>query len=136
MRQLTLNLINTNLNALAISAVDEPRLGEPNRRYLIGGFNTASNPGNRGGFPALHHSLSIFFHEGPMFSDQQLNGVTPEALIMVVADHLQTKMNTPDACREYEEAIGQLYGAVGSLSRRIDMRHLSNDGYPALGIAV
>ena len=132
MRQLTMDAVHSNLNALNVIAVDDPRPGEPNRRYCIDGFNTAYNPAARGdGRMALHHMLQLFFHDGPVFMDAPLNGVTPESVLMAIADHLHTKQRTQDACVEHDVAIGHIMEAIGALSQRSAVPFLSQDLYHA-----
>jgi len=130
MRQIYPSTMNPSLNALNMTAVDLPGMGEAQRRYVIGGFQTAFNPANRGQqFPAMFTELPIFFHDGPVFADAPLNGVTPESLLAVVADHLQSKLRTPAGCIEMHMAVENIMLAISNLSRRSEVRYASADAY-------
>ncbi len=130
MRQIFPSTMNPSLNALNIAAVDQPGINEAQRRYEISGFQTAYNPANRGQqFPAMFANMSIFFHDGPVFADAPLNGVTPESLLAVIADHLQSKLRTPEGCMEMHMAVDNIMLALSNLSRRSEMRYASADGF-------
>lgn len=129
MRQLNTSLTNGHLNALNIAAVDTPSQGEAQRRYQISGFNTAYNPSNRGQYPALFNNLPIFFHEGPIYRDTPLNGVTEESLFLVLADRLRSKLATPEACPEHQVALEAALLAANVLSRRSEMVYSSYDAF-------
>lgn len=127
MRQIFGNQMG-NLSPLTVTAVDTPAHGEPQRRYEIQGFNTASNPANRGAmYPALFNALPIFIHAGPVFMDAPLNGVTVEALLSVVADHLRTKLGTAEASHEDYLSLESVMLALNLQTNRSEMVHRSMD---------
>lgn len=131
MRQINPPTMNRSLNALNLLAIDQPGINEAQRRYVIDGFQTAYNPANRGQqFPAMFSSMSIFFHDGPIFADAPLNGVTPESLLAVIADHLQSKLRTPEGSMEIHMAVDNIMLALNNLSRRNEIRYASTDMLP------
>jgi hypothetical protein len=130
MRQINYPIMNPRLNALSIGAIDMPAANQAQRRYEINGFNTAYNSANRQSpYPALFTSLPIFFHDGPVFLDAPLNGVTVESLIAVCMDRLASLQTTPEGCAEYHMALESLRLAMESLSRRNEMPYMSQDAY-------
>lgn len=120
MRQLDTHLSSGGFNALHVSAVDHPHPGYANHRYDITGINTIYNPAaaSNGGIPAHFTRLPIIFHSGPQMVDQPLNGVTPEALLLILADHLHGLQNSPDACVENQMAMEFILNAKGMLEQK------------------
>ncbi len=120
----------SNLNPLQISAVDTPGLGIAHSRYEIAGFNTGYNPANRGAlYPAIFSHLPIFFHQGEIFRDTALNGVTEESLLMVIADRLRSKLGTVDATPEDHLALESVMMAANVLASRSQMAYSSMDAF-------
>lgn len=94
-------------NTLQVVATDKPALGQPNCRYDIMGFNTVYNTAadDPSGYPAHFTRLPVIFQNGPLREDVPQNGVTPNALLAVIVDHLQGKQMGPEASPENELAL-------------------------------
>lgn len=116
MRQLNTHLSSGGSNVLQVVAVDQPVPGLPTTRYDVTGFNTVYNPAARqqGQFTRL----PIIFATGDAPVDAPQNGVTNEALLAVVADHLRSQQETPEACLEYQMAMDYINAALGMLRQR------------------
>ncbi len=120
MRQLNTHLTTGAFNALQVTAVDNPPPGFANVRYDITGFNTVYNSTAAclGGMPARFTRLPIIFHTGPISYDMPMNGVTPEALLAVISDHLNGLQNSPEACMENQMAKDYVDAALSMLLQR------------------
>ena len=120
MRHLDTHLSTGGFNALHVAAVDRPNPGFANYRYDITGFNTVYNSAAAaaGGLPAHFTRLPIIFHSGAQPVDMPLNGVTPEALLMVIEDHLLGLQNSPEACMENQMAMEYVIAARSMLQQR------------------
>lgn len=116
MRQLNTHLSSGGYNALQVVAVDQPAAGVPTARYDVTGFNTVYNPAARQ--QAQFTRLPIVFATGEAPIDAPANGVTNEALLAVVADHLRSQQNSPEACLEFQMAMEYVNAALGMLLQR------------------
>lgn len=128
MRQLTRHLEN-GFTTLQILATDNPPPGEPNRRYDILGFNTAYNPAASdptAGVPAQFTRLPVVFQRGPLFTDCPQNGVTVQALLAVIEDHLRGEQSGPDACMENHLALQHIQAALEMTNRKVEVPYKSH----------
>ncbi len=141
MRRLNSHLSSGGFNQLQIAAVDHPAPGHANGRYVISGFNTAYNPSAadpHSGFPAQFTSLPIIFQDEYARPDAPPNGVTEEALLAVVADHLHGKQLGPNNCMENQMALDYILAAIGML-QAAEMANRADFGFsqqPAYSMAV
>jgi hypothetical protein len=128
MRRLSNQLTPGSTTPLAISALDNPGYGEPNRRYEISGFNTAYNNSAtaQNGYPAHFGSLQIFFHDDSR-SNSPANGTTEQALLSVILDHLAGKQVGFGACQENAVASDYIASAIQLLNNR-DSRSAFHSG--------
>ena len=131
MRQLTRHL-ESGFSTLQILATDNPPPGEPNRRYDILGFNTAYNPAASdptAGVPVQFTRLPVVFQNGPKFTDCPQNGVTVQALLAVIEDHLRGEQCGPEACLENHIALQHIQAALEMTSRKVDVPYKSAELY-------
>lgn len=104
---------------IQVVAVDSPGNGDPNLRYEFAGFNTVYNgaAGTSGGYPAQFTQTQLFFHDDYR-GGQMANGVTENAVLAALIDHLQGKQTGPRACQENTMALEYLKAAVMLLAKR------------------
>ncbi len=131
MRRLTSIAVPGSPSPLVVAACDNPGYGDPNLRYDISGFNTVYNgsANAKGGYPAQFTSLQLFYHDdynGGLVP----NGVTENAVIATLIDHLQGKQSGPRACQENAVAMEYLAAAMQLLNQR-DVRLTSHVLAPA-----
>lgn len=119
MRELTEHRVNPANDVLKIEVVDEPGAGGANHRYVIGGFNTTSNPSGPSAEP--YDDCEILFQNGPI-AEVGVNGVTQEALLAIVADRLRSFQAGPYACRENALALTKIEEAQHWLHHRTRAR--------------
>lgn len=123
MREITSHRVNPANDTLTITAEDDPGSGGANHLYMVRGFNTATNPScpfvARHGSPAEH--ATVLFQNGPI-AEVGVNGVTHEALIVIVIDRLQAFQRGPFACRENALALTKLEEAQHWLHHRTRAR--------------
>lgn len=109
------------ISQIAIAAVDNPGVGEPNRRYELSGFNTVYNPAAvtpGQSYPAQFSSLPIFFHDTASSGRGLANGVTENSLLAVIADRLQSQQTGPQRCMENDAALQSIMEAMRLLDQR------------------
>jgi hypothetical protein len=119
MRYITDHVVNPANDKLVITATDEPGAGGANHRYIIEGFDTATNPscpfGRLYGKAATH--ATVLFQNGAI-NEAGVNGVTHEALLAIVADRLRSFQGGPFACRENALALTKIEEAQHWLQQR------------------
>lgn len=122
MRRLNTLAIPGTPSPIHVCASDSPGYGDPNLRYDFAGFNTVYNgsANARGGYPAQLTQLTLFFHDDYGGSAAP-NGITENAALTAVIDHLQGKQSGPRACPENASAIEYLAAAMQLLTQR-DLR--------------
>lgn len=110
-----------------IDALDRTAPGVPTYRYDLSGFNTAFNnqATDGSGRAPMVTRLPIVFHNGPLLMDRPQNGVTAEALLAVLTDHLQGLQNSLESCIEYQTALSYLNSAKTALDRKIKVPYVS-----------
>lgn len=93
--------------ALRITADEAPFRGMPAHRYDIEGFDTANNRAVRsGGFVPRFRNLSIIFAtDDAAANDVGPDGVTEDALLAILADHLAGKQSGPSASHGKQLAL-------------------------------
>jgi hypothetical protein len=119
MRELHDHKTNPANDKLRIVVDDEPGAGGANHRYVISGFNSASNAScpfvDQYGAPA-HHSTVLF--QNGQINEVGVNGVTHEALLAILIDRLRAFQSGPYACRENALALTKLEEALLWLQSR------------------
>lgn len=120
MRSLTDHIVPGGAAAtITIEVRDEPGDGGANHRYMVGGFDTNSNPsvadpdGHRDDFGAL----DVIFQNGPI-PEKGLNGVTNEALLAILIDRMRGFQNGRFKCRENAVSLAHLEDALMWLQKR------------------
>lgn len=85
------------------------RLNEDGKAYCIRGFNTQSNPVCASMAVACVPQLEVIltFQSGPL-ADVGRNGLSPQALLAVVADHLEHKSCCTEAAHHVRRALAAL----------------------------
>lgn len=104
--------------SLTVTVSDEPGLGGANHAYLISGLDLTTNPSaDFGADCASSNSLLVAFQNGtiPMVG---VNGVTPEALLAIVAHRLQGFQNGQFACAANQTALDCVKSAIHALQER------------------
>lgn len=120
MRKLTEHLVAEGENPLSVVVMDSPLPGYASTRYDITGFNTVYNQAaDTGGAPAHFSRLPVIFSsdpDRPGYLPQ--DGISTEALLAILADHLQSQQHTPHACQEYGVAQNAVQEALHALTHR------------------
>lgn len=122
MRRLTTIAVPGSPSPLTVAACDNPGHGDPNLRYDISGLNTVYNSAANapGGYPAQFTNVQLIFHDdynGGLIP----NGVTENAVIATLIDHLHGKQGGPRVCQENAVALEYLAAAMQLLTQR-DLR--------------
>jgi hypothetical protein len=104
-------------NQLRILAVDEPGAGGAQHAYVVGGFDSATNPSRDTLDQPPEFGFSILFQNGPI-KEAGVNGVTQEALLAVVIDRLAAFQAGPFPSDENAAALGYCELALKALHTR------------------
>ena len=118
MRIIEDHIIRPSPYELQVSADDSPGPGGANHLYMIRNFDTATNlscPSGRHGMPAQH--ATILFQNGPIL-EAGVNGVTNEALLVVVIDRLRGFQKGEFSCRENALALTHIETGLHWLQQR------------------
>jgi hypothetical protein len=102
-----IELLNNHGNdALRVSADYPSRRGMPSHRYVISGFDTSDNGAARsGGFIPRFQDVSIILQSEGAANDLRPDGVSSDALLAIVEDHLSGLQGGPDASLNKQLAI-------------------------------
>jgi serine/threonine protein phosphatase PrpC len=117
MRTLTDHQVNPANDTLTIAVMDEPGSGGANHRYLINGFDYASNPGATDHEKQMEDSALILFQNGPI-NEVGVNGITHEALLAILCDRMRGFQAGPYASADNAEALDHMMAAQTALQRR------------------
>lgn len=97
---------------LRVIADESPRRGAPTHRYRIEGFDTSQNRAVRdGGFVPRFRDLSIIFSTPEMSSNDIPDGVTTDAILAIVEDHIRSKLGGPDGSLNQQMAVDLVHNA-------------------------
>lgn len=111
MRQIP-NIHPFNRGGLRIIADESTFRGAPTHRYLIEGFDTSQNRSVRdGGFVPRFRDLTIIFNSDEAGFDDMPNGVTVDALLAVVEDHLESRLRGPSGTLNQQMAAEYIRNA-------------------------
>lgn len=117
MRELTSHRVNPANDRLAVRVLDEPGSGGANHRYLIGGFDTSTNPSDPHRGDVASNVLDVLFQNGPI-AEVGVNGVTHEVLLAILIDRLEAFQRGPFANDYNAAALAHLQSAQGVLLDR------------------
>jgi len=113
MRTLTENRLGKLNETLEITVADEPGAGGACHRYdIIGHGEHIPNIGPR------PFGVNLFFQKGPATELEQMNGITNEALLVVLIDRLRGFQGGPFGSRENALALTNLEQALMWLQKR------------------
>lgn len=116
MRELNGHKVNPANDVLSITVADEPGSGGASHRYVISGYNTASNPSLSSAAPD-GCSTTVLFQNGPI-GEVGVNGLTHEALLAIIIDRMSAFQKGPYSCRENALALTKLEEAQHWLLHR------------------
>ncbi len=109
-RLLTDHQVNNANEELMVSVLDQPGAGGACHHYHITGFDTETNPSDpfkaRHGKSARH--ATILFQNGPINAEEgrrNVNGITHEVMLAILADRLRSFQAGPYHCEENAEAL-------------------------------
>lgn len=98
-------------SAIRITADQPPFRGMTSHRYFVEGFDTANNRAIRsGGFVPRFRDLSIIFATEGAANDVHPDGITMDAVLAILADHLQ----------------GKLAGPTGSMNKQLALEYIES----------
>lgn len=98
-------------SALRITADQPPFRGMASHRYIVEGFDTAQNRAVRtGGFVPRFRELSLIFATEGASNDAYPDGISMDAVLAILADHLQ----------------GQLSGPNGSMGKQLALEYIES----------
>jgi hypothetical protein len=117
MRALHDHRVNPANDVLSVCATDEPGAGGANHRYVIRGFDAASNDSRHIGEEDTQAGTVVLFQNGPI-NDVGVNGVTHEALLAIVADRLRSFQKGPYVCKANACALTHIEEAMHWLQQR------------------
>jgi hypothetical protein len=122
-RELTDHKVNPANDKLNVTVEDGPGAGGAHHRYSITGFDTANNPSNEDpqGYKASFSRQVILFQNGPI-NEVGVNGITHEALLVILIDRLRCFQSGPYNCFENACALTHLEAAQASLHSRTRAR--------------
>lgn len=126
-RFLNSHIVNPANDRLCITVLDEPGAGGANHLYMISGFDTSTNPAKLiaddiTGAPmdmplAKQDATPIIFQNGAI-GEVGLNGITPEALLAILIDRLESFQTGPYKSNYNADALYHLQAAMDALHRR------------------
>lgn len=121
MRTLTQHIVpgDSANHQLAIAVQDQPGSGGANHLYVISGFDSESNPCDpflaAHGAPARHST--VLFQNGPI-KEVGVNGITHEALLVILIDRMEGFQAGPFASDDSDLALNHLKAALRRLQKR------------------
>ena len=113
MRYLNEHKLNSVNGSIDIASVDEPGIGGANHVYEL----SLSSPPGGPGITAVNGTTVLRFQNGAI-NEAGINGLTNEALIVVVLDRLRGFQSGQFAGRDNAMAITHLEDALMRLQRR------------------
>lgn len=119
MRELTEHIVEgDSANQLKVAVADEPGQGGACHRYVIFGFDIATNPSKDDG---SYDDCEILFQNGPI-KEAGVNGITHEVLLAILIDRMRSFQAGPYACIDNQIALTSLEEALRQLQRRTKAR--------------
>ncbi len=119
-REILGHSIDPEIDKIKIIANDHPGPGGANHRYVIVGYDPASNTSL---YPQLTDEIStvLLFQNGPI-PKSGVNGITNEVLLAIVADRLRSFQLGKFSCRENTLALTKIEEALHWLHHRTRAR--------------
>lgn len=103
-------------NGLRITAEESNSRGGATHRYHIAGFDTSQNRAARdGGFVPRFRDMTIILNSDQSGEKAQPDGVTPDALLAILEDHLQTRLAGASGSLNQQLAADLIKGAREAL---------------------
>jgi hypothetical protein len=105
---------------LSITVLDEPGSGGANHRYLIGGFDAATNASSEAKMHGLKTATAgtvILFQNGPI-KEFGVNGLTQEAMAAIIIDRLRSFQAGPFSGDYNERALTCFEEGLAWLQKR------------------
>ena len=115
-KEITDHKLNGLNNALRITK------GVPGNGGASTKYNIIGTAGMIPGFGPRTFGVNLRFQEGPIKVDEDMNGITNEALLAVVIDRLRGFQSGPFACRENALALTKLEEGLMWLHNRTRSR--------------
>jgi hypothetical protein len=117
-------------SALRITADQPPFRGMASHRYVVEGFDTAQNRAVRtGGFVPRFRELSVIFETEGASNDFNPDGITMDALLAILADHLQGKLAGPTGSMGKQLALEYIEGARDVLAQESQANHFEQPSH-------
>lgn len=120
MREITSHIVNPINDKIKIEVTDEPGAGGANHRYKLSGMYLSNNQSRVTAEDPIGF-LTILFQNGPI-AENEVNGITQEALLAIVADRLESFQAGPFACPENRNALAHVHDALTWLQSRTKAR--------------
>ena len=97
---------------IRITAADPQFRGTSSHSYILEGFDTANNRAARsGGFVPRFKEMSIVFCSDESTVEDIPDGVSADALLAVLADHIQGKLSGPNGSVNKQLALDYIESA-------------------------
>lgn len=116
MRLITDHIVGGLNEPLEVLATDEPGAGGANHRYVVNGFNTATNSSLRE-TDESKSQLVVLFQNGPL-KETLPNGVSVEALLAICIDRLKSFQAGPFTSKENAVALTHIQTGLLWLQQR------------------
>lgn len=113
--ELTDHVVEGEKTKLVLRVGDEPGPGNGNHRYVISGFDSATNVSEIEGYRST--ACEVLFQNGTI-PERGLNGVTAEVLLAIIAHRLQGFQNGPFASAANQKALEHTKNALEALKDR------------------
>lgn len=120
MREVTSHIVNPVNDKIKIEVTDEPGAGGANHRYKLSGMYLNNNRSRITAEDPIGF-LTILFQNGPI-AENEVNGVTQEALLAIIADRLEAFQAGSFACMENQNALEHVRDAMTWLQSRTKAR--------------
>lgn len=118
--------LNNNL-AITMTSQSAP-FSSVAQRYEISGFNLALHPFACGKQPEANlRALTVLFHVGENGLGEEVNGVTPEALLAICEDQILQGQNVADLTGEKLKALCNIAAALDVLHCRTRRLHAAQN---------
>lgn len=105
-------------SALRITADQPPFRGMASHRYVVEGFDTAQNRAVRsGGFVPRFRELSIIFQTEDEHNHFSPDGISMDALLAILADHLSGQLSGPNGTMGKQLALEYIESARDVLAQ-------------------
>lgn len=111
--------LNESAKALKIHSWEPNPISKAPRRYVITGFDASTNPDHLEGTP-LDKCIMLFQNGSP--AEVGVNGITPEAVVVVLKDMFEKFQTGKFACNENGRILQHLDGILDEMRNRTQNR--------------